>query len=134
MQKITTFLMFDGHAEEAMRFYMSLFQDSRIITLHRYGPGEAGAEGTIKHATFRLQGQELMAIDSSARHAFSFTPAMSLFVRCQTEAEIDVLFKELSNGGEVLMPLDRLDFGAKFGWTADRYGVSWQLSYTAEGS
>ena len=128
MQKITTFLMFGGKAEEAMNFYTSLFPDSAILTLDRYGANEAGAEGTVRHATFSLNGQEFMCIDGSIEHEFTFTPAMSLYVTCETEEEIDGLFARLSQGGEVLMPLAAYPFSDRFGWLADRYGVSWQLT------
>ena len=75
-QKITTFLMFEGVAEEAMSFYLSLFDDAEVLAITRYGPDEAGAEGSVMHATFRLADQEYMAIDSSVHHAFTFTPSM----------------------------------------------------------
>ena len=128
MQKVTTFLMFTGQAEAAMNLYTSLFKQSAILNLTRYGANEAGAEGTVQHATFTLNGQEFMCIDSSAVHAFTFTPSMSLYVRCATEEEIDRVFATLSQDGQILMPLDRYPFSQKFGWLADRFGVSWQLS------
>jgi len=128
MQKVTTFLMFTGQAEAAMNLYTSLFKQSEILNLTRYGANEAGAEGTVQHATFTLNGQEFMCIDSSAQHEFTFTPSMSLYVRCTTEEEIDAVFATLAQDGQVLMPLDRYPFSAKFGWLADRFGVSWQLS------
>jgi len=128
VQKITTFLMFSGKAEEAMRFYTSLFKQSKILDVTRYGANEDGAEGTVKHATFTLNGQEFMCIDGGAEHAFTFTPSMSLYVRCDTEQEIDALFANLAQDGQVLMPLDRYPFSAKFGWLSDRFGVSWQLN------
>jgi predicted 3-demethylubiquinone-9 3-methyltransferase (glyoxalase superfamily) len=133
MQKVTTFLMFDGKAEEAMNLYTSLFQDSAILSISRYEAKEAGTEGTVRHATFSLNGQTFMAIDSSVQHAFSFTPAMSLYVTCESEEEIDRLFEELSKEGEIMMPSDSYPFSEKFAWINDRYGVSWQLSYTKEG-
>ena len=128
MQKFTTFLMFDGKAEEAMNFYTSLFEKSKVLNITRYGPNEAGVEGTVMHATFSLGGQEFMCIDSNVKHAFTFTPAMSIYVNCESEAEIDRLFKALSHGGQVLMSLDRYPFSEKFAWIADRFGVSWQLN------
>ncbi len=128
MQSITTFLMFDGKAEEAMNFYVALFRDSTIIHITRYGPNEAGAEGTVMHALFSLNGQEFMCIDSNVRHNFTFTPAMSLYVTCDTEAKIDELFEKLSEQGQVFMPLSRYPFSDKYGWLADKYGVSGQLS------
>ena len=128
MQKITTFLMFDGQAEEAMNLYVSLFDDAEILSITRYGPDGPGAEGTVQHATFSLNGQTFMCIDSNVEHAFGFTPAVSLYVRCDTEEEIDRLFEELSRDGEVHMPLDTYPFSEKYAWISDRYGVSWQLS------
>ncbi len=128
MQKITTFLMFTGQAEAAMSLYTSLFKQSQILNITRYGANEAGAEGTVQHATFTLNGQEFMCIDSSAQHAFTFTPSTSLYVRCQTEEEIDRVFTVLSKDGQILMPLGRYPFSEKFAWLADRFGVSWQLS------
>ena len=128
MQKITTFLMFGGQAEAAMNFYTSLFADSAILSLTRYGPGEAGAEGSVMLATFALNGQEFMCIDSNVEHGFTFTPAMSLYVICTSEAEIDQLFEKLSQDGQILMPLGPYPFSEKFGWVADQYGVSWQLN------
>ncbi|MFC3884855.1 VOC family protein [Bacillus songklensis] len=128
-QKITTFLMFDGKAEEAMNFYTSLFKQSEIISITRYGANEAGAEGTVLHATFSLNGQVFMCIDSSVKHEFTFTPAISLYVTCDTEEEIDALFGKLSQDGEILMPLASYPFSEKFGWVADKYGVSWQLNF-----
>lgn len=131
MQKITPFLMFDGHAEAALNFYVALFPDSKIVRLTRYGPNEAGAEGSVMHALFSLNGQEFMCIDSNARHAFTFTPAISLYVTCDTEVELDGLFEKLAEQGQVHMPLARYPFSEKFGWLSDRYGVSWQLNLAA---
>ena len=128
MQKFTTFLMFTGQAEAAMKLYTSLFKPSEILNITRYGSGEAGAEASVQHATFTLNSQEFMCIDSSAVHAFTFTPSISLYVRCESEEEIDRVFATLSQDGQVLMPLDRYPFSAKFGWLSDRFGVSWQLS------
>ena len=128
MQKFTTFLMFDGQAEAAMNFYTSLFANSKVLNVTRYGPNELGAEGTVMHATFALGDQEFMCIDSYVKHQFTFTPAISLYVQCETEEEIDRVFQQLSQGGQVLMPLDRYPFSEKFGWVADKYGVSWQLN------
>ncbi len=128
LQKVTTFLMFEGKAEEAMNFYTSLLNDSRIVSINRYGPEGPGAEGTVAHAIFTLNGQAFMAIDSNVEHGFTFTPAISLFITCNTEQEIDELFNKLAEGGQVHMALDRYPFSDKFGWVSDKYGVSWQLS------
>ena len=127
-QKITTFLMFSGKAEEAMNFYTSVFDPSEIISIYRYGANEAGEEGTVLHATFSLKGQMFMCIDSSVKHEFTFTPAISLFVTCDSEEEIDRIYEMLSENGVVLMPLAASPFSAKFGWVQDKYGVSWQLN------
>lgn len=129
MQKITSFLMFTGQAEEAMTFYTSLFHDSKVERIARYGPGEGGPEGTVMHAVFTLNGQQLMCIDSPVQHAFTFTPSMSLWVDCTSDAEVDKLFEALSNGGQVMMPLGAYPFSERYAWLSDRFGVSWQLSY-----
>ena len=126
--KIVTCLMFTGQAEEAMKFYTSLFEDSEIISITRYGMNEDGIEGTVMHATISLKGQRFMCIDSPIKHDFTFTPAISLYVECETEDEIDRLFAKLSQDGKVLMPLEAYPFSAKFAWVEDKYGVSWQLS------
>lgn len=128
MQQITTFLMFDGKAEAAMNLYMSLFRQSAIRSITRYEADEGDAEGTVRHAIFALNGQEFMCIDTSVKHQFTFTPAMSLYVTCETEEEIDRLYAGLSQGGEVLMPLGPYSFSEKYGWIADKFGVTWQLS------
>lgn len=128
MQKFVPFLMFTGQAEEAMKFYTTLFQNSEVTSLSRYGANQEGAEGSVRHGSFTLNGQEFMAIDSNIEHGFTFTPSISIYVRCQSEAEIDNAFSKLSEGGQVLMPLDHYPFSKKFAWVADKYGVSWQLS------
>ncbi len=127
MQKITTFLMFGGKAEEAMNFYVSLFDRSEILSVTRYDANDPGQPGSVMHATFSLHGQEFMCLDSSVKQPFTFTPATSLYVRCETQGEIDRLFTELSRDGQVLMQLDAYPFSSRFAWVSDRYGVSWQL-------
>jgi predicted 3-demethylubiquinone-9 3-methyltransferase (glyoxalase superfamily) len=127
-QKITTFLMFEGNAEEAMTFYTSLFEDAEVLAITRYGAGEAGAEGTVQHAAFSLAGQQFMCIDSAITHEFTFTPSISLYIQCDTENEIDRLHAALVEKGQELMALGSYGFSAKFGWLIDRFGVSWQLN------
>ena len=127
-RSISTHLMFEGVAEEAMKFYVSLFRGSEITKVERHGPGEHGAEGTVKVATFTLCGREFMCIDSPIKHEFTFTPSISIFVDCESDAEIENAFSRLSVGGQVLMPLDNYGFSTKFGWVKDRFGPSWQLN------
>ncbi|MGW3358708.1 VOC family protein [Streptomyces bungoensis] len=130
-QKITTFLMFEGDAEDAMTFYTSLFDDAEVVGITRYGADGPGKEGSVQHATFSLAGQQIMCIDSPVEHGFTFTPAVSLFVQCEDEAEIDRLYAALAEQGTVLMPLGDHGFSARFGWVNDRFGVSWQLNLPA---
>ncbi len=128
MQKITPFFLFEGTAEDAIHFYLSLFAESTILSLSRYEQNEEGPAGSVRHALFSLNGQEFMAIDSAVRHEFTFTPALSLHVRCETEAEWDRLYAALTEGGQILMPLDAYPFSRKYAWVNDKYGVSWQLN------
>ena len=128
MQKFTTFLMFEGKAEEAMTFYTTLFKNSSILNITRYDKNGPGAEGTVTHATFSLNGQEFMAIDSAGKHAFTFTPSISIFVNCDDENELDLAYAALTNGGNAMMPLGNYGFSKKFGWVSDKFGVSWQLN------
>ncbi len=126
--KIRPFLMFQGRAEEAMNFYISLFPGGAISNIVRYGPGEAGAEGTVMKADFTIAGQSVICIDSPVKHEFTFTPSFSFFVECQSEDEIDGLFAALAQDGVALMPSGNYGFSRKFAWLNDRFGVSWQLN------
>ena len=126
--KVRPFLMFQGNAEAAMNFYVSVFPEAEIVDIVRYGPGEAGAEGSVKKASFSIAGQMVLCIDSPVRHDFSFTPAFSLFVECDSEEQIDRLNRTLSEGGTALMPLGEYGFSRRFAWLNDRYGLSWQLN------
>ncbi|QQE75071.1 VOC family protein [Brevibacillus composti] len=114
--------MFAGQAEEAMNFYLSVFDQSEIkqITYQE--------NGSVLHATFALKGQSFMCIDNLTGHPHAYTPALSLFVQCDSEEEIDTVFDKLSQGGKMLMPLEPSPFSEKFGWVEDRYGVSWQVN------
>jgi predicted 3-demethylubiquinone-9 3-methyltransferase (glyoxalase superfamily) len=125
---VEPFLMFEGKAEEAMNFYVSLFPDASVLDVKRYGPNQPGPEGSIMKASFSLSGQTVHCIDSPVKHAFTFTPAFSLYVQCGSEEEISRLYTELSAGGSALMPLGEYGFSRKFGWINDRFGVSWQLN------
>lgn len=128
MEKVTPFLMFQGKAEEAMKFYTSLIEDSDITSITRYGANEPGEEGSVMHATFTLKGQEFMCIDSNIRHEFTFTPSFSIYITCDSDEEIDRLYDKLSDGGGILMPLGDYSISKKFGWIVDKFGVSWQLT------
>ena len=115
MQKISPFLWFDGNAEEAVNFYVSIFKDAKILNLSRYGEAGPGPKGSVMSATFQLHGQEFIALNGGPH--FKFTPAISFFVHCQTQEEVDDLWEKLSAGG-------RKD---RCGWLTDRYGLSWQI-------
>jgi predicted 3-demethylubiquinone-9 3-methyltransferase (glyoxalase superfamily) len=121
VQSITPFLMFVGKqhakAEEAINFYVSLFDDSKLISIERYSAGEEESEGTVKCAMFSLSGQEFMAMDSGREHPFTFSETISLFVRCETQPEINYFWEKLSVGGEK----------SRCGWLKDKFGVSWQI-------
>jgi predicted 3-demethylubiquinone-9 3-methyltransferase (glyoxalase superfamily) len=128
-RSVTPFLMFqDGRAKAAMDLYASLFRGGRIVTCELYVAGEAGTEGQVKHGEFEVGGQRVRCIDSALRHAFDFTPASSLFVDCESEAEFDALAAGLSDGGAELMAPGDYGFSRKFAWVNDRFGVSWQLT------
>jgi predicted 3-demethylubiquinone-9 3-methyltransferase (glyoxalase superfamily) len=120
--------MFEGQAEEAMNFYTSVFEESQIISIARYGPDGPGPEGSVIQAIFTIKGQEFMCIDSYVNHDFTFTPAISIFITCHSEEELSHLYEELQQDGKVYMPLDNYGFSKKFGWVGDQYGVTWQLN------
>ncbi|OIB04051.1 hypothetical protein AK95_10595 [Paenibacillus sp. LC231] len=132
MKSATPFLMFQGHAEEAMNHYISIIEDSEITSITRYGPNQPGAEGSVMHATFSLKGQTFMCIDSNVKHDFTFTPSFSIYLTCESEAEIEKMYGALIDGGGAMMPLDNYGFSQKFGWIADKFGVSWQLNLPNE--
>jgi len=115
MQKITPFLWFDNQAEEAANFYTSIFKNSRIGNVTRYGTDGMGSEGMVMTVAFQLDGQEFMALNGGPH--FTFSPAISLFVKCETQAEIDELWEKLSEGGAK----------ERCGWLKDKYGISWQI-------
>lgn len=126
--KLKTFLLHEGQAEETMNLYVSLFEQAEIKHITHYKEGEAG---TILQAAFSLNGQEFMCSDSSISHNFPFTPATSIYVNYASEEETERLLARLSEHEKVLMPLDDYGFSKKFGWLEDRVGVSWQLNLQA---
>lgn len=121
MQKITPFLWFDGNAEEAVNLYTSIFKNSKMEAITRYGAGGPGPEGTVMTATFLLDGQKFMALNGGPHYTFS--PAISFVINCQTQEEIDWFWEKLTEGGEAV----------QCGWLKDRFGVSWQVVPTIMG-
>jgi predicted 3-demethylubiquinone-9 3-methyltransferase (glyoxalase superfamily) len=115
MQRITPFLWFDGKAEEAANFYCSIFKDSKIGRVTRYGEAGPGPKGTVMSVIFQLEGQEFFALNGGP--LFTLTPAISFFVNCETQQEVDELWEKLSAGGKK----DRC------GWLTDKYGLTWQI-------
>jgi predicted 3-demethylubiquinone-9 3-methyltransferase (glyoxalase superfamily) len=115
MQKITTFLTFNDQAEEAINFYTSVFENSKIASTTLYGEAGPGPEGTLMTASFELEGQEFMALNGGP--SFTFSQGISLFVDCETQEEVDELWEKLSDEGEK----------GPCGWLTDKYGVSWQI-------
>jgi predicted 3-demethylubiquinone-9 3-methyltransferase (glyoxalase superfamily) len=126
--KATTFLMFDDHAEEAIKLYTSLFEDGEIIDIERYGPDGPGREGTVERAAFSFGGLVLMATDSTVSHEIGHNPYLSIYVECESDDEMQRLYETLSKDGKIPMPLDSYGFSTKFAWVTDRYGIPWQLS------
>jgi predicted 3-demethylubiquinone-9 3-methyltransferase (glyoxalase superfamily) len=121
MQKITPFLWFDGKAEEAMRFYVSIFKNSKVGAITRYGDAGPGPKGTVMVVTFQLDGQEFIALNGGPQ--FTFSPAISFVVNCETQEEVDAFWEKLSEGGEK----------QQCGWLRDKYGLSWQIVPAALG-
>ena len=121
MQKITPFLWFDNQAEEAANFYTSIFKNSKIVNINHYGEAGPQPKGTVMSVTFELEGQEFYALNGGP--VFTFSPAISFFVNCETQEEVDELWEKLSAGGEKQGP----------GWIKDKYGLSWQIVPTVLG-
>jgi predicted 3-demethylubiquinone-9 3-methyltransferase (glyoxalase superfamily) len=121
MQKITPFLWFDGNAEEAVNFYTSVFKNSKTLGISRYGEGGPGPKGAVMTASFELDGQQFIALNGGP--SFKFTEAVSFFVNCETQQEVDELWEKLSDGGEK----------GQCGWLKDKFGISWQIIPSALG-
>jgi len=115
MQKITPYLWYDNQAEEAVNYYTALFKNSRILSVSRYGDAGPGPAGSVMTIAFQLDGQEFVALNGGPQ--YKFTEAISLFVNCETQEEVDRLWEKLSDGGEE----------GPCGWLKDRYGLSWQI-------
>ena len=121
MQKITSFLWFDDQAEEAANLYVSIFKNSKIVNIARYGEAGPGPAGTVMTVTFQLEGQEFIALNGGPQ--FKFTEAISFSVDCKTQEEVDELWEKLAAGGEE----------GPCGWLKDKYGLSWQINPTVLG-
>jgi predicted 3-demethylubiquinone-9 3-methyltransferase (glyoxalase superfamily) len=121
MHKITPFITFNNQAEEAVNFYISIFRNSKILSMNRYGEGGPMPAGTVMGASFVLEGQEFYALNGGPH--FTFSEGISLYVNCETQKEIDELWEKLSAGGEK----------GQCGWLKDKFGVSWQIIPTALG-
>ena len=115
MQKITPFLWFDDNAQEAANFYTSIFKNSKIGSVSRYGEAGPGPKGSVMSVTFQLEGQEFIALNGGPH--FKFSPAISFLVDCRTQEEVDQLWEKLSAGGKTM----------QCGWLDDKYGVTWQV-------
>ena len=115
MQKITPFLWFDNQAEEAMNFYISVFDTAKVLRIVHYGDVGPGPRGTVMTANFLIEGQEFVALNGGP--AFTFSQAISFVVNCTTQQEVDTLWEKLSEGGEK----------QQCGWLKDKFGVSWQI-------
>ena len=125
-ERASTFLMFEGRAEEALALYRAAFPAAEVGAVQRHGDGPA--QGQILRAELTIAGHALALFDSPAHHAFTFTPSVSLFIDCADEAVFDQRFALLSAGGGVLMAPASYGFSRKFTWIQDRFGVSWQLN------
>lgn len=128
MLSVSTHLMFQGNAGEAIAFYDSLFDSFHVESLEKYGADHGEMNGRIKLARVRFGGQQFLIIDSPPVHEFTFTPAMSLFVEFADSSDVDAAFFGLSRDGDVFMPLGNYPFSPRFGWVKDRFGVSWQIT------
>jgi len=114
-QKITPFLWFNDQAEEAMNFYISIFKNSKAGAISRYGEGGPGPKGSVMSASFELEGLKFNALNGGPY--YSFTPAISFFVNCEDQDEVDYLWDKLSDGGKIM----------QCGWLTDKFGVTWQI-------
>ncbi len=119
--KITPFLWFDHQAEEAVNFYVSIFKNSKVVSMSRYGEAGPGPKGSVMSAVFQLEGQEFIALNGGP--VFNFSPAISFFVNCETQQEVDELWEKLGEGGKT----------NQCGWLDDKFGLTWQIVPTVLG-
>jgi predicted 3-demethylubiquinone-9 3-methyltransferase (glyoxalase superfamily) len=121
MQKINPFLWFNDQAEEAMKFYVSIFKNSKAGKVSRYGDGGPGPKGSVMTVEFELEGQKFVALNGGPH--FTFSPAISFVVNCETQQEVDMIWEKLSEGGDPA--------AQQCGWLKDKFGLSWQIVPTA---
>lgn len=124
MKSATTFLMFQGQANEAIQQYQQWFSELQVDSLTYMENSQQ-----VAMAVLHLKGLKIMVNDSVIKHNFTFTPSTSIFIECESEEEIDSLAAQILEGGQALMPLNNYGFSKKFAWIQDRFGVSWQLTY-----
>ena len=127
-QLIRSLTFQDGNAEQAMNFYVELFDNSHIVNVSRWPPGGPVEEGKVMQARFDLDGNLFMCSDSPPVHDWDFTPAVSNYIECDDMEEMERLFSKLSENGRVTMPLNNYGSSSCFGWVIDQFGVSWQLN------
>ncbi len=142
MKNINSFLWFDNGAEEAVKFYVSTFssvfessgagKETKVQATSRYGDAGPGPKGSVMTMSFKLIGHDFIALNGGPVKDFTFSPSTSFFVHCKIEDEIVKLFKKLSEGGEIRMPLDKYPFSEKFAWIDDKFGVSWQINLSKQ--
>lgn len=125
---IRPFLMFQGQGSAALDFYSSVFADAVVEEVERHPEGGPFPAGTLKMARIVIAGQTILLNDSPPVHAFTFTPSISLFVECRSEAELRELAEALELDGSEMMPIGNYGFSTLFAWVSDRFGVSWQLN------
>jgi predicted 3-demethylubiquinone-9 3-methyltransferase (glyoxalase superfamily) len=130
MQKITPFLWFDDNAEEAVNFYASIFENSKVGTIARYDEASAAASGrpkdSVMTASFQLSYQDFVALNGGPQ--FKFNESVSLFVYCESDKNTELLYEKLSDGGSAIMPIGKYDWSEKYAWIKDKFGLSWQLT------
>lgn len=126
-KKISTFLTFSGNAEKAMNLYVSLFEDAKVLFLTHFGEGDRGVMGQVMNGEFEINGQSFMVMDMEKQYAPELNWGVSIFVRCQDEAEFDRLFTTFSEGGSVMMGPESVNHLRKVAWVTDSFGITWQL-------
>ena len=130
MKSMTPFLMFQGRAQEAMDYYIEIFEDAEIRYVKEYDAETPEMQGKVMQGVIRIHDQLIMLMDSNVPHEFSFTPSMSFFIEGNSMMEIEHSYQKLKKKGAILMPLDEYGFSDSFAWVQDQFGVSWQLNFS----